>query len=464
MTKHPPCLGFLLKQGVQHEERIQRLVRCLQRPAHIHRHLGALARMHQHQIMEVIARQKQRLPHGATVSLRERRERLCVPGAEDIWERAVDGAKVGDELGLMARRRADGHVQAARRANGLLHEVGQRPGAADVGRVGGVVRDDAAGGGVARGGLVKEVVDVDVCVRRVGRQAEQHGEERVLQQHGLPELAALVLFKDAGLGLGDVGVAVQAHRVRLAHQNAGKGPAVGRVVVVDQEVDHEHHGLDGADRRDGQVRGQAQGLVCGRGVRLRGVAFAACQVGVGRHLELRGEAVDDKQERHKGRVKGTARLDREGPKVLVLVAEGVAVEHRVDGVHAVKVEGHEDVARLAAGHHDNDLVDAPVVCPDVGEGMGAGDAEDVGAGRHGVGDIREQARGEGHGGPGQVVVAGEHTAVCNVWDGGSGVVLWAGLLLGRLGCASATGRGARRLLQQIGDLRILAHSLPLDAC
>lgn len=158
--------------------------------------------------MEIVTRQEQRLAHDALVRLGEEGHGGVVPGAEDVREGAEDGAEVGEQLALLARRGGDGQVEGARRADGLLDQVGERPAAADVGRVGRVrVRDGAR--------VVDQVVDVDVGVRGRGRQGEQHREEGVLEEHGLPELAAQLLVEDAGGGADDVRVAVEAHGVRL---------------------------------------------------------------------------------------------------------------------------------------------------------------------------------------------------------------------------------------------------------
>ena len=118
--------------------------------------------------MEIIAAEEQRLAHDTLVALREQRERVRVPGAEDVGKGAVDGAEVGDELGLVARRRADGDVERARGADGFLHQVGEGPGAADVGRVRWVVGGD---GGV----VFDEVVYADVGVGGAWGEGEEDG-------------------------------------------------------------------------------------------------------------------------------------------------------------------------------------------------------------------------------------------------------------------------------------------------
>ena len=81
-----------------------------------------------------------------------------------------------------------------------------------------------------------------------GGEGEEHSEEGVLEEDGLPEFAPLLLVEEGGVWDYDVGVAVEAHGVGLADEDPGEGPAVGGVVVVDEEVRDENHGLDGPDR------------------------------------------------------------------------------------------------------------------------------------------------------------------------------------------------------------------------
>jgi hypothetical protein len=118
--------------------------------------------MHKHEVMKVIAAQKEGLPHNAFIALCELREGFGVPGAENVRKGAVYGAEVGDKFGLVADSGADGDVKGARAADAFLDEVGEGPGAADVGGVGGVVACD---GGV----VFDEVVDADVRVGCAGR-------------------------------------------------------------------------------------------------------------------------------------------------------------------------------------------------------------------------------------------------------------------------------------------------------
>ena len=81
-----------------------------------------------------------------------------------------------------------------------------------------------------------------------GGEGEEHGEEGILQEDGLPEFAPLLLVEEGGVWYYDVGVAVEAYGVGLADEDSGEGPAVRGVVVVDEEVGDENHCLDGADR------------------------------------------------------------------------------------------------------------------------------------------------------------------------------------------------------------------------
>lgn len=169
--------------------------------------------------MEVVTREEQRLPYDALIRETQKADGARVPRAEDVRERAVHGAEVGDELALLPRRGRDRQVQRPRRADRFLHQVRERPAAADVRRVGRVVLGDARA-------VVYEVLDVDVGVCRAGREREQDGEECVLQEDGLPQLPPHLLVEDACVGADDVGVPVQSHGVRLSDEDPGEGPAV----------------------------------------------------------------------------------------------------------------------------------------------------------------------------------------------------------------------------------------------
>lgn len=50
-----------------------------------------------------------------------------------------------------------------------------------------------------------------------GREGKEDRQEGVLEEDGLPEFSALLLFEGCGVGANDVGVAVQAHGVGLAN-------------------------------------------------------------------------------------------------------------------------------------------------------------------------------------------------------------------------------------------------------
>lgn len=74
-----------------------------------------------------------------------------------------------------------------------MDEVGEGPGAADVGDVCRVRGGDG-------GAVVDEVFDADVGVGCGWGEGEEDCEEGVLQEDGLPEFTALLLFKDGGVG------------------------------------------------------------------------------------------------------------------------------------------------------------------------------------------------------------------------------------------------------------------------
>lgn len=89
--------------------------------------------------MKIIRAQKQRLPHDPLVALSHLGKHGYVPRPKDVGEGAVDGPEVGDELGFVPDCGADGDVERAWGTDGFLDQVGERPGAAQVGDVGGVV-------------------------------------------------------------------------------------------------------------------------------------------------------------------------------------------------------------------------------------------------------------------------------------------------------------------------------------
>lgn len=99
---------------------------------------------------------------------------------------------------------ADGYIQGTGGADGFLDEVGQGPGAAEVGDVGGVVAGvdgDLRHGRSGRVQVGDEVFDFDVGVGGGGGKGEKDGEEGILKEDGLPDFSALLF--DEGGGGGD---------------------------------------------------------------------------------------------------------------------------------------------------------------------------------------------------------------------------------------------------------------------
>ena len=88
--------------------------------------------------------------------------------------------KGGDEAGALGGRGGHGDLQRARGADGGLDDVGEVPHA---GYVGYVVR-------TARCRRVcdfrLQILNPDVGVGGCGRESEDHGEEGVLEEYGLP--------------------------------------------------------------------------------------------------------------------------------------------------------------------------------------------------------------------------------------------------------------------------------------
>lgn len=190
VVKNPPHASLGLEEREEHKKGADGIVRCLERAASVDRHIGTLRRMNQHEVVKVVAREEERLAHNALVGLRHARQAVGVPGPEDVGEGSVHGAKVGNQLGLVAPGATDGKIERAWRAYRLLHEVGQRPRAPNVRSVGWVTAGDGAS-------VVVEVVHrhIRVCGRR--RQRKEHRQKGVLEQYRLPYFAPLLLLKRA---------------------------------------------------------------------------------------------------------------------------------------------------------------------------------------------------------------------------------------------------------------------------
>ena len=82
--------------------------------------------------MEVVGSQEESLPHESRVRDGEGRERFRGPGAEDVGERAVDGAEIGEQFYFMPGGGAEGEVEGAGGADCFLHKVGEGPAASYV--------------------------------------------------------------------------------------------------------------------------------------------------------------------------------------------------------------------------------------------------------------------------------------------------------------------------------------------
>ena len=105
MIPHP---RLLLKQSMQHKKAINRLVRRFQRAFHIHAEVLVLVRAHQHQAVEIIAGQEQRLPRQALVAAREFADGCFGEGAEGLRERSVDALEAVDDAGAVRGGEGDG--------------------------------------------------------------------------------------------------------------------------------------------------------------------------------------------------------------------------------------------------------------------------------------------------------------------------------------------------------------------
>lgn len=261
------------------EKTLQRHPRRLQRAFNITRHVfrAILIRLDGHDAVPEVAAEEEILAETPRVRVGEGADRGVGGGGEVSGERGVQGEKVGEELGFVGCGGGEGCGEGAGRADGAGNEGGHVPHGADVAAVGELVRrvdvgdggdvgdahgvDDGVGGAVG-GGPVGEVV-VEVVVEGFGLNVgegggwgefEEHGQEGVLEEDGLPELPPLLLVAAGTAWSDDVGVAVQAHGVGLADEDAAECPCVGGVVVVHEEIPDQDHGLQCPHRCPAEIR------------------------------------------------------------------------------------------------------------------------------------------------------------------------------------------------------------------
>lgn len=164
--------------------------------------------------------------------------------------------------------------------------------------------------------------------------------------------------------------------------------------------------------------------------------------------------------------------------MLIVGVEGLPMEHGVDGVDALEVTTDENVGLQFIGEHRDDLWQAALAGPVIGERVLRTDTKDIRGAVDRVGNVGQEAGGQGDIPPG-IGSDIPDDPIREVWNKGFHCI-W--LFLGRLGHPTTIDGIARRfsvpesvseldcweggwggLLQKIGDMGVLALSLALDA-
>lgn len=208
-----------------------------------------------------------------------------------------------------------------------------------------------------------------------------------------------------------VRISVQAHGAGLPHENSGKCPAIRSMIIVDEEVGDQDHGLNGADRGRAEVAADTQRLIAGRCVKL------GCLLSVGRCSgghKLSANSEHGKEHANKCRIDASPALGSQCPKLLKIVVEVALVNHGIDGVDAFKVSDEEAVALNSGRQNRDDFWKTALAGPVVGKRMLGPNAKHVGRRGAGIGCIGEQSRGECHGAVGFGMRI-EDAAVGDVW-------------------------------------------------
>lgn len=115
--------------------------------------------------------------------------------------------------------------------------------------------------------------------------------------------------------------------------------------------------------------------------------------GGGRGDELRAHGQHREDERDEGGIRAVFFSGWQGPEVLVVGVEGLAVQHGIHGIDAFEVALEEDVGLEFFGQHGDYFWEAALTRPVVCEGVFGADAEDVGGGGVGVGNVGEETGG-----------------------------------------------------------------------
>ena len=150
--------------------------------------------------------------------------------------------KAADDAGAVRWVRGDGKREGSRGAEGFLDEVGKGPHAADEADIRSFIDRGTVGGVLDL--AIGQVFNFDVGVCGCRWKFEDDGEKGILEEHGLPEFAALLLIERADFRRDNGRVPIEAHGVGLTDQYASESPCVAGMIVVHQKIGYKDHGLD----------------------------------------------------------------------------------------------------------------------------------------------------------------------------------------------------------------------------
>lgn len=187
----------------------------------------------------------------------------------------------------------------------------------------------------------------------------------------------------------NVGIPMQPHGIRLPHQNPPKRPTIRSMIIVNQKVRHQHHGLNTRNARHAHITPHPQRLVRRARIKL-GSLLALPRAEFTLH-KLRAQRQHHKDQRNKRRIALVFLLQAQSPKVLVVREKRLAVDHGIHGVDAFKVSVENEVDLHFGWEDVDDFGQAAVAGPVVGKRVFGADAEDVGGAGGGKGHVGEEA-------------------------------------------------------------------------
>lgn len=192
----------------------------------------------------------------------------------------------------------------------------------------------------------------------------------------MPKLSPTLLLEDARFWADNIGISMEAHGVCLADENTRERPAVGGMIVIDQEISYQNHGLDRSRCWLVEIGTRSQCLVSCRSVEL--CRLLSLPEGC-RRRELRAHGQHGKDQCHQCRVRYILIRPRKGPEVRIIGIESLSVNHGINRVDTFKVHLQQEICLHLVGHDRDNFCQSTLACPIIGKGVFRPDSKHIGS-------------------------------------------------------------------------------------